>query len=57
MSNLGFEIKNLSNGKAIYISKKKASVHLSERIRFRLDELTEEELTGYSSDSNQIGGP
>ena len=54
---MGYEIHNLNNDKTIYVSNKTAEKELSERIRFNLGGLCEEEMTGYSSDPNQIGGP
>lgn len=54
---MGYTIRNLSNNKEIYLSSKKAEMELSERIRYILGALDEQEMTGYSSDLDQIGGP
>ena len=54
---MGFIIRNLSNNKEIYLSSKSVEIELSERIRYILGALDEQEMTGYSSDLDQIGGP
>jgi len=54
---MGYIIRNLSNNKEIYLSRKKAEIELSERIRYILGALDEQEMTGYSGDPDQIGGP
>jgi len=54
---MGYIIHNLNNNKKIYLSRKRAEIELSERIRYVLGVLDEQEMTGYSSDLDQIGGP